>query len=365
MKKPRQSLQFMVSDRTVMTSRVLLVLICHQFIHVETSSINCGNSMPKKVLEFKRHHYENLDETRGRISVNSNLIGQTFTSFSFCLRFTMSLSLVMFPISDMAGVSLLIENPRRGTSFIKIRGNNDEDFWYMAFLSENELPIQTYISLCLSLSNSIDKDNQPMTSLKLYNNGNLCADNLYLDNEALDRNFTFGSYIEIGRGEDNGFKVGFMGLITDVNIWTRTLTDREMIDFTTKASDLTFRNREDYPVFAWDSVQFPPAMESSLLKHMAFDEVTNECSPVYLWSTDTLQYRRAREYCHLIGGSMDVGWDKADFKEVIKNIESTKYRVGNGPSTDTIWVPIIQDISQQVGIYRHFLLIQNFQDQII
>lgn len=254
-------------------------------------------------------------------------------------------------LGNLAGLNVLLFDPVNGFGFI-YGGCNGRKTSYLFYISQDKLSVNTIYSVCISIENQYSANEQDLTRVKAFQDGKLWSDSTFKGVKATHCNFTLNTDFKIGQSIDNeNMAHNHLGIITDVNIWSRALANVEMENITMSAKDAKKINRDD-KIFDWTSFQHSGQDDKDHfnsftieLEDLDFEARMEET----LLITKALGYTEAMELCLSLGGFMPVAKDFEEHNQLMMNMQHPNLKIGTETcKSNKMWLPINQNIHDEV-----------------
>nr|XP_045595897.1 uncharacterized protein LOC123756697 isoform X1 [Procambarus clarkii] len=203
-------------------------------------------------------------------------------------------------------------------------------------------PLLQWSAFCIALSNT-SPDTIYFNGLKYQGEDGLDGGG-FRDTPFMDVDGT----IVLGQDQDAPAAVydstqSFSGEVTDVNVWSRHLSQQEMVNIT------SCKTRLQGDVLAWDSAQFEIGTDSSETT-LPLTETCNIVPEPYFMFLDKLQFLDAVRLCRAFGGELTTPRDDLQQKAVYTLAESNR-RVCGEEGGPLMWLGITDQHSE--GNWRY------------
>lgn len=285
-----------------------------------------------------------------RFPVNQSLVGKPIRSLTMCFRFVLTIVTSAGVVEDFAGLSVMMYNPTEGYGYVKgVCGK--KTFWFLFYMSDRPIPVMTVKHICISVENRQTSLSNRTTRIKVVQGGRLWSDTKFKGQRALACPLTTRPNFYLGgSSEGSGLRLKYYyGLFSDLNIWSRALDDEEMIMFTKSFRDGQQINTTDkfldWKQYNHEDVQ----LGSQINTFHARSDSEGQGQIWYVEIAKELEYAKARELCHLLGGYLPVAKHPVEFHHLMANMANTQIRIGAKRCSSRLrWLPIIQDVSEKV-----------------
>lgn len=288
--------------------------------------------------------------------IDKQLHDQTFNSMTICLRVALKYGTWVGLLENLAGVGIKLSSQGYGFVHIICDGTTT---WFAYFLSKGDLPIKTFVSMCISITNEVRQDTIATTNIKAVQNEKLWSNSTHSGARAASCNFTVGSSFYLGGVMYRGKVDRLLGTITDLNVWSRALTVDEMVKFTSSYQLGREVSSQD-KIFDWESYNHTLAKTGKFnltdkLPLTKDDLEFGTDSYKYVHITYAKGYEKSRDLCEMLGGQLPMPKNQEELTQLLIDVEESALRIGvDSCETGFRWLPITQEISNEVCVIGHY-----------
>lgn len=242
---------------------------------------------------FLAHVEDNSPSRNVNLPFDKSIHGMETSNITMCMRLYLRGAFDICPVSQVAGITVIFRRASKGIGFIELQGEKAK-LSYMFVSTIGRFPMNQPLNLCVQLSQSDKK-----TSVKVNANLEIWLNNSFEGSKKYPETFRFSSSFHLGPSENSTVCKHFKGYITDVNIWSRLLTNNEIRRFLLNVDEGKTVDQLQ-KVFDWSVVgSFEFNNSESIIKNSYTKEYYNAQDFIqeHVRINLPLPYKEARDFC--------------------------------------------------------------------
>ena len=266
-------------------------------------------------------------------------------SFGLCLRVLLD---EIFPQSvfEVPGLKLAMNEININYGYLRL--HDELRYYIFKYPNSDYLVPEQWYHICVSYNRTHDT----MATLNMYLDGrNVIKRDIETPNTTFVLNLT--SSWRLGLCKNNVFEYGpqtFRGQLSDLNIWSRPLTDDAMRQFTGHCQNAVTANNDIPDVLHWDEIEvldrgkFVSKSPSDLeckpkCQNMANEEIECDKHTTTLTFPTKTTFKEAITTCGQLGGSMTLPTNMHDLLDLNNSVNQ---RIIGSDKTEcnTTWIPL-------------------------